>query len=251
MIKYHFRFRESPNLKERNVYRYENIHAQQKEAHGRMGTSSMPDPRFRRCHQGAEILRGKDKPVHTSVDSGSFVVVIPPKRSSRRQKGNQKMYYRLLNTRRHQQRSGRNAQAFPTRMIEEAVRGMIPHTKLATRDHETQVYAGPSHRTSAEPEPIRSLTHNPGRVHHVGKKKSNLNRARSRVARCARSNARASSPSTPCRSKKYFAEENHRLSSRAARQDQKNGKLDVELSCARGIRQADAVRWAITARWSK
>ena len=98
----------------------------------------------------ASLLMGKHKPIFTpNQDVGDFVVVINADRV--RVTGNkpkQKVYYRY---------SGypgglksisleKLMQTNPTRVIEHAVKGMVPHTRLGARMmKKLRVYAGDSH----------------------------------------------------------------------------------------------------------
>jgi large subunit ribosomal protein L13 len=100
--------------------------------------------------QIARLLMGKHKPMFTSnQDTGDFVVVINADRV--RVSGNkakQKLYYR------HSGYPGglksitleKTMQNNPTRVIEYAVKGMLPHTRLGTRMRKRlRVYAGETH----------------------------------------------------------------------------------------------------------
>ncbi len=98
----------------------------------------------------ATLLRGKHKPTYTPhLDSGDFVVVINAGKF--RVTGNRltdKIYYR------HSQYPGglkavpmqKLLETHPTRIIEHAVRGMLPDTKLGRAQFKKlKVYAGPTH----------------------------------------------------------------------------------------------------------
>ena len=97
--------------------------------------------------QVARLLMGKHKPVFTpNQDTGDYVVVINA--SKIRVTGNkltQKTYYRHsgypggLKSTRLEQMMGK----FPTRAVEYAVKGMIPHTRLGAQMlKKLRVYAG-------------------------------------------------------------------------------------------------------------
>jgi large subunit ribosomal protein L13 len=108
----------------------------------------------------ARILRGKHKPVYsTSVDTGDYVIVVNAERIHvTGRKLDQKIYYR------HSGYPGglreislRNLlQKHPTRVIEHAVRGMLPKNRLGRRMFKKlKVYAGPDHPHAAQqPKPL-------------------------------------------------------------------------------------------------
>jgi large subunit ribosomal protein L13 len=97
--------------------------------------------------QIANLLMGKHKPIYTpSQDTGDFVVVINAEKVHvTGKKAQQKTYYR------HSNYPGglksitleKLMQKFPTRAIEYAVKGMLPHTRLGARMlKKLRVYAG-------------------------------------------------------------------------------------------------------------
>jgi large subunit ribosomal protein L13 len=97
--------------------------------------------------QIARLLMGKHKPTYTpNQDTGDFVVVINAARVRvTGRKARQKIYYR------HSNYPGglksitleKMMQQFPTRAVEYAVRGMLPHTRLGARmNKKLHVYAG-------------------------------------------------------------------------------------------------------------
>lgn len=103
----------------------------------------------------ASVLKGKHKPTYTPhVDSGDYVVVINAEKIELTgKKWQQKLYYK------HSGYSGgltsRTAREtmdkFPTRMVEKAIQGMLPHTKLGrAMALKLFVYAGPEHKHSAQ-----------------------------------------------------------------------------------------------------
>ncbi|MFH1646658.1 MAG: 50S ribosomal protein L13 [Chloroflexota bacterium] len=98
----------------------------------------------------ARLLMGKHKPMFTpSQDTGDFVVVINAEKVRvTGNKGRQKLYYR------HSGYPGgfksvtleKMMQNYPTRAIEHAVNGMLPHTRLgAQMKKKLRVYAGAAH----------------------------------------------------------------------------------------------------------
>jgi len=97
--------------------------------------------------QVASLLMGKHKPMYTPTqDTGDYVVVInAAKVRVTGKKAQQKVYYR------HSNYPGgfksitleKMMQQFPTRAIEYAVQGMLPHTRLgAQMNKKLRVYAG-------------------------------------------------------------------------------------------------------------
>ncbi|HET7093109.1 MAG TPA: 50S ribosomal protein L13 [Thermomicrobiales bacterium] len=108
----------------------------------------------------AATLRGKNKPTYAPhMDMGDYVVVVNAEKVALTgKKETQKFYYR------HSQypgglhkRSVREVrQRHPTRLVEYAVRGMLPKTLLGERQlKKLKVYAGPSHPHESQlPEPI-------------------------------------------------------------------------------------------------
>jgi large subunit ribosomal protein L13 len=103
----------------------------------------------------ARILRGKHKPTYSpSVDTGDFVIVVNAEKIHvTGRKLDQKIYYRY---------SGypgglkeitlRNLlQRHPSRVIEHAVRGMLPKNRLGRQMFKKlKVYAGPEHPHAAQ-----------------------------------------------------------------------------------------------------
>lgn len=108
----------------------------------------------------ARILRGKHKPIYsTHLDTGDFVVVVnAAKIQVTGLKETQKMYYR------HSGYPGGLRQEsvaavrgrFPERIVERAIKGMLPHNPLGRQMYrKLKVYAGPSHpHQSNNPQPL-------------------------------------------------------------------------------------------------
>jgi large subunit ribosomal protein L13 len=103
----------------------------------------------------ATILRGKHKPIYTPhVDCGDFVVIVNAEKvHTTGQKLTQKKYYRHSGypgglseiTLRDQ------LQKFPERVLESAVRGMLPKNRLGRQMfRKLKVYAGPNHPHQAQ-----------------------------------------------------------------------------------------------------
>ncbi|MCP4663671.1 MAG: 50S ribosomal protein L13 [bacterium] len=103
----------------------------------------------------ASILRGKNKPIFTPhMDTGDFVVVVNAEKVVLTgRKEDQKIYYR------HSGRPGNLKQETarhlrqrrPTKLVEAAVRGMLPKNRLGRRLYrKLKVYAGPDHPHQAQ-----------------------------------------------------------------------------------------------------
>jgi large subunit ribosomal protein L13 len=103
----------------------------------------------------ATILRGKHKPLYTPhVDCGDYVVVVNAEKiHTTGQKMRQKIYYRHSGypgglrevTLRDQ------LQKFPTRVLEAAIRGMLPKNRLGRQMFKKlKIYAGPAHPHQAQ-----------------------------------------------------------------------------------------------------
>jgi len=103
----------------------------------------------------ATILRGKHKPIYTPhVDCGDYVIVVNAEKVRvTGRKLDQKMYYR------HSGYPGglrqidlrRQLQLHPERVVEAAVRGMLPKNRLGRKlFKKLKVYAGPTHPHQAQ-----------------------------------------------------------------------------------------------------
>lgn len=103
----------------------------------------------------ASVLKGKHKPIYTPhVDCGDYVIIVNAEKIVLTgKKRTDKMYYRhskypggLKAT------SAEDVMAkHPTRMVEQAVKGMLPKTKLgADMYRKLFVYAGPDHKHEAQ-----------------------------------------------------------------------------------------------------
>lgn len=103
----------------------------------------------------AQLLRGKHKPIYSpNLDTGDHVIVINAEKV--RVTGNkpeQKIYYR------HSGYIGglketsfeKMLETHPTRVIEHAVKGMLPHNALGrAMFRKLKVYKGPTHPHSAQ-----------------------------------------------------------------------------------------------------
>lgn len=103
----------------------------------------------------AKILRGKHKPTFTPhIDTGDFVIVVNAEKVALTgRKAEEKIY------RRHSGRPGslrsETAQELlerhPERVLERAVKGMLPKTRLGRRQlKKLKVYKGPNHPHQAQ-----------------------------------------------------------------------------------------------------
>jgi large subunit ribosomal protein L13 len=123
-------------------------------------------PLGRLASQAAALLRGKHKPIfQPNLPVGDFVVIVNAERvkvTGNKEEG--KLYYR------HSQYPGglkvtkyrHQMEKFPTRAVEKAVKGMLPHNslgrKLFTR---LKVYAGPEHPHGAQVEKPLAVSRKP------------------------------------------------------------------------------------------
>ena len=110
----------------------------------------------------ASVLRGKHKPTFTPhVDGGDYVIVINAKEIELTgKKWDQKKYYR------HSQYPGglrevtakRMNETFPERIVEFAVKGMLPQGRLGRQMYKKLfVYAGPEHKQTAQQPEVLEL----------------------------------------------------------------------------------------------
>jgi large subunit ribosomal protein L13 len=108
----------------------------------------------------ARILRGKHKPIFTPfLDCGDHVVVVNAEKIVLTgEKWNDKMYYRHTGYPGglKEVRARRLLREHPTRLLEKAVRGMLPKTSLGRQmGSKLRVYAGPEHPHEAQqPQPL-------------------------------------------------------------------------------------------------
>lgn len=112
-------------------------------------------PLGRLASEAAQLLRGKYRPTYTPhMDNGDFVVVVNAgKVKATGNKLQQKIYYR------HSGYPGglketplaRMLQTHPERVVQQAVKGMLPHNRLARKLlRHLKVYAGPDHPHEAQ-----------------------------------------------------------------------------------------------------
>ena len=105
--------------------------------------------------QAAKLLQGKHKPRYTTfLDLGDHVIIVNAERIKLTGRKNEQKLYRhhsgypggLTET-----RAKSLIQDKPTRVVEQAVRGMLPKTKLGSAMYrKLKVYAGPEHPHSAQ-----------------------------------------------------------------------------------------------------
>lgn len=105
--------------------------------------------------EAAKLLRGKHKPTFTpNVDGGDFVIVINAEKIAvSGDKLNNKYAYRHSGYPGGLRRRtiGELLQKHPTRVVENAIIGMLPHTKLSRQvQKKLKVYAGPNHPHAAQ-----------------------------------------------------------------------------------------------------
>lgn len=103
----------------------------------------------------ASVLRGKHKPIYSPhLDCGDFVIVVNAEKVAvTGRKMDQKIYYR------HSGYPGglkeidlrKQLQLHPERVVESAVRGMLPKNRLGRKlFKKLKVYAGPTHPHQAQ-----------------------------------------------------------------------------------------------------
>ena len=110
--------------------------------------------------QAATLLRGKHKPIYAPhVDTGDFVVIVNAEKVALTgNKRDQAFVYRHSG---HpgglSKRSfGEMLEKQPERRLEQAIKGMLPHTRLGrAMASKLKVYAGPAHPHAAQqPQPF-------------------------------------------------------------------------------------------------
>ncbi|MFC0439318.1 50S ribosomal protein L13 [Kutzneria buriramensis] len=110
--------------------------------------------------QAATLLRGKHKPIYAPhVDTGDFVVIVNAEKVALTgNKREQAFVYRHSG---HpgglSKRSfGEMLEKQPERLVEQAIKGMLPHTRLGrAMASKLKVYAGPAHPHAAQqPQPF-------------------------------------------------------------------------------------------------
>jgi large subunit ribosomal protein L13 len=108
----------------------------------------------------ARILSGKNKPSFTpSVDVGDFVVVVnceKAKLTGRKESDKLYRWHTGYPGGFRERAAGKLRADNPVRMVEEAIRGMLPKTRLGrAMGKKLKVYTGPQHPHSAQnPQPV-------------------------------------------------------------------------------------------------
>ncbi len=110
----------------------------------------------------AGLLRGKNKPEFTPhVDCGDFVIIVNAEKIKvSGKKEQQKVYHRHSGfPHGHKEETlGTLRQRRPVAILERAIRGMIPHTRLGDRQFtHLNVYAGPDHPHEAQQPKVYEL----------------------------------------------------------------------------------------------
>ena len=112
--------------------------------------------------EAASILRGKNKPYFsTNIDTGDYVIVInADKIKLTGRKLEQKRYYRHIGYPGglRSVSAGELLQTKPELVLEKAIKGMLPHTKLGrAQAKKLHVYAGPEHKQAAQKPEVYTL----------------------------------------------------------------------------------------------
>lgn len=109
----------------------------------------------RLASQIAQLLKGKNKPYYAPhMDTGDYVIVVNAEKIH--VTGNKletKIYYRHSGypSGLKEVKLGRQLETFPIRVIEHAVKGMLPHNALGRSMYrKLKVYAGPTHPHGAQ-----------------------------------------------------------------------------------------------------
>ncbi|MEJ2865994.1 50S ribosomal protein L13 [Actinomycetospora flava] len=109
----------------------------------------------RLASQSATLLRGKHKPTYAPhVDTGDFVIIVNAEKIALTGgKRDEKMLYSHsgfpggLRSR----TIGEELDRFPARVVEKAIKGMLPHNRLGrAMGSKLKVYAGPEHPHAAQ-----------------------------------------------------------------------------------------------------
>ncbi len=109
----------------------------------------------RLCSELARRLRGKHKPIFTPhMDAGDYLIVVNAEKIAvTGKKLTDKMYYRFTGYigNMKSETLGQALNAHPARVIETAVKGMLPKNPLGRAMYsKLKVYKGPSHPHSAQ-----------------------------------------------------------------------------------------------------
>ena len=112
----------------------------------------------------ARRLRGKHKAIYTPhIDTGDHVVIVNASRvrlTGRKEEQKLYRYHSGFEGGLREERAKDLRQKNPVRMVEEAVRGMLPKTKLGEAMwRKLKVYAGADHPHAAQKPRAKSTTH--------------------------------------------------------------------------------------------
>jgi large subunit ribosomal protein L13 len=110
----------------------------------------------------ARLLQGKHKPTYTPfIDTGDHVIIVNAATVKLTGRKDEQKVYRQHSGYEGGLREDRVKdvrQRRPVRIVEEAVRGMLPKTKLGNAMYrKLKVYAGPEHRHAAQKPVIREV----------------------------------------------------------------------------------------------
>ena len=105
--------------------------------------------------EAAQLLQGKHKPVYTPhIDTGDHVVIVNASKvrlTGRKEEQKLYRYHSGFEGGLREERAKDLRQKNPVRMVEEAVRGMLPKTKLGEAMwRKLKVYAGAEHPHAAQ-----------------------------------------------------------------------------------------------------
>lgn len=120
-------------------------------------------PAGRLATEIANVLRGKNKPTFTPhVDTGDFVVVVNAgkvKLTGKKESGKIYTHYSGYSSGLKEQSAGELRAKHPTRILESAVKGMMPKNRLGSRMYKRlKVYEGTEHPHDAQqPETVEMI----------------------------------------------------------------------------------------------
>jgi large subunit ribosomal protein L13 len=114
--------------------------------------------------EASRLLQGKHKAVYTPhIDTGDHVVIVNAARvklTGRKEEQKLYRYHSGFEGGLREERAKDLRQKNPVRMVEEAVRGMLPKTKLGEAMwRKLKVYAGPDHPHAAQKPRAKSIKH--------------------------------------------------------------------------------------------
>lgn len=114
----------------------------------------------RLASQAAQLLRGKHKAIYARhVDTGDFVVIVNASKVAVHESKRDIPHYRHSGYPGglRQQTTGQLLDTRPTKLVEDAVIGMLPHNSLGrAMARKLRVYAGPEHpHIAQQPQPYQ------------------------------------------------------------------------------------------------